>query len=439
MSKKVLIITYYWPPSGGSPVLRWLKFAKYLRNYGWEPVIYTPENPQPQEYDESNIKEIPEGIEIIKRKIREPYRFYKILTGKKRSDKLSAAFISEKKGNRVFNKLSVWLRSNLFIPDPRRFWIGPSIRFLSRYLKRNPVNAVITTAPPHSMHLIGLGLKKKYDLPWLADFRDPWTKIDFYSALSLTRWADKKHRKLEKKVLQSADCIITIGDTMAKEFASLGANRVITITNGFDDEIDLTRQDVKPDQKFSILHVGSIPSSRNVISLWKVLSQLVETSELFKQNLELKLIGSVDHTVIQSIKEAGLENFLVKSEYLPHNEAIKKMASSQVLLLLINNTENSKGILTNKFFEYLSVKRPILAIGPEDGDAGKIISHTQAGKIAEYSDEKKIHIIINDYFKLYLENKLEVKTKNTDNFTRKNCTKKLAEVLDSFVINFHFK
>ncbi|MEJ2050837.1 MAG: glycosyl transferase family 1, partial [Calditrichota bacterium] len=186
--KKVLIITYYWPPSGGSQVLRWLKFVKYLREFGWEPVIYTPENPEAPETDTSNLKDIPENLEIIKRRIREPYQAYKIFLGKKKDEKLSTAFLSEdKKGKKITAKIALWIRSNFFIPDARRFWIKPSVKYLADYLKSHPIDTIITTGPPHSMHLIGLYLKKKTNFPWVADFRDPWTNIDFYKELLLTR------------------------------------------------------------------------------------------------------------------------------------------------------------------------------------------------------------------------------------------------------------
>ena len=189
---RVLIISYYWPPSGGAGVQRWLKFSKYLRDFGWEPVIYTPENPESPDVDKSLLKDIPPGIEVIKKQIWEPYDAYKRFIGQKKDEKIQAGFLSEKKRNPLFENISVWIRGNFFIPDARRFWIKPSIRFLIKYLAAHPVNAIVSTGPPHSMHLIALGLKKKLNIPWLADFRDPWTTIDFYHQLHLTRQADKK-------------------------------------------------------------------------------------------------------------------------------------------------------------------------------------------------------------------------------------------------------
>ena len=220
--KKVLIITYYWPPSGGPGVQRWLKFAKYLPEFGYEPIIYTPQNPEAPAIDESLLKDIPEGIEVLKQPIWEPYNWYRQFLGQK-DKKIGSGFVSEKKEPGILHKISVWVRGNFFIPDARRFWIKPSVKYLTKYLKENSVDAVISTGPPHSMHLIGLGLKKQLDINWIADFRDPWTNIDFYQELMLSSWADKKHHDLEKEVLTRADKVVTIGYTMSQEMKYLGA------------------------------------------------------------------------------------------------------------------------------------------------------------------------------------------------------------------------
>jgi hypothetical protein len=192
-TRKVLIITYYWPPSGGAGVQRWLKFSKYLRDYDWEPVIYTPENPEAPAIDNSLEKDIPMGIKVIKRPITEPYLAYKRFVGMKLDEKVNAGFLQEKEKPGLLEGIAVWLRGNLFIPDARRFWIRPSAKYLVNYLKAHPVDAIVSTGPPHSMHLIALQVYKKLNIPWLADFRDPWTGIDFYHQLKLTLLADRIH------------------------------------------------------------------------------------------------------------------------------------------------------------------------------------------------------------------------------------------------------
>ncbi len=427
---RVLIITYYWPPSGGSAVLRWLKFAKYLRDFGWEPVVYTPTNPEPQEIDISLLKDIPENMELIKSPIWEPYNIYKWLSGKKKEDRLGVALMSDKKQGFV-SRLSLWIRSNLFIPDPRRFWVRPSVRLLSKYLNDRPVDVIVTTGPPHSMHLVGLELKKRLGIKWVADFRDPWTNIDFYRDLALTRWADRCHKKLERKVLHEADQIITVSPGMSREFAAMGIRRIATITNGFDVvPASLT----KPlPEKFTLLHLGSIPKSRNPENLWRVLADLVRQNSGFAEKLQIKLIGKMDRLVLASIGSFELLDFVLSEDFIPHEKTFHELTEAAVLLLFINNTPNAGGILTNKFFEYLSARRPILAIGPVDGDASMILGETGAGKIFEYKDPTGLKNHILDLFGLYSQNKLITDSSDIERFSRKSLAGELGELLTKLI------
>lgn len=429
--KKVLIITYYWPPSGGSPVLRCLKFVKYLRDFGWEPTVYTPKNPLPQAIDESLLNEIPENITIVKQKIKEPYQLFKFLSGKRKEKTLSTAFISEKKSNSKLSELAVWIRGNIFIPDARMLWIRPSVRFLTAYLKEDPHDAIISSGPPHSMHLIARGVKKKLNIPWLADFRDPWTNIDFYRELKLTRRADRKHHRLERSVLNDADTTVTIGPTMSNEFRTMGAKKVATITNGFD-EIG-SSSEINPDKNFVILHVGSMPKSRNPVKLWEALGQLVKSDKSFQEKLKIELIGNIDYSVLENLKIQGLESYLIRKAHLPNQDVIRRMQEVSILLLVVNNTPNASGILTNKFFEYLSARRPVLAIGPKEGDAGMILKQSGAGKMFDYEEVDGLRNYLSEAFTSFLAGNLTVNVKNIDNFSRRQLTAQLAEILDSLV------
>jgi glycosyltransferase involved in cell wall biosynthesis len=428
MMPKVLIITYYWPPSGGSAVLRWLKFTKYLRNFGWEPVIYTPANPEPQEIDESLLKDIPEELEIVKTKICEPYSLYKWFTGKKQDERLGVALMSGKRNPGITNKVSLWIRSNLFIPDSRMLWIKPSIRFLCKYLKQHPVDVIISTGPPHSMHLIGLGLKRALGVKWVADFRDPWTNIDFYRDLLLTRYADRSHKRLERKVLVEADYIISVSDGMTEEFKRMGITRLVTITNGFDEEP--TTKSKAATNKFTIIHLGSMPKSRNPETLWQVLADLVNRNPHFASKLQIRLVGKSDPSVHDSIRVRKLQDYLVQDEFIPHDQTMELLKGSAVLLLCINNTPNAKGILTNKFFEYLSAQRPIVAIGPPDGDAALILKESGAGKIFNYGDTAALNNHILTLFDLYSQDKLVVDSSNIEKYSRKYLTGQLSELLN---------
>jgi hypothetical protein len=432
LSKKVLIITYYWPPSGGSPVLRWLKFARYLRDFGWEPTIYTPANPVPQAMDDSLLNEIPSGITVLKTQIWEPYKLFNRLSGKGGSKSMSTAFISESGKKGFTERFSVWIRGNIFIPDARKFWIRPSVKYLYAYLRQNPHDVIISTGPPHSMHLIAKVLRRKTGIRWVADFRDPWTNIDFYSELKLTRYADARHHRLERQVLDEADRIITVGPTMTREFEQLTVTPVTTITNGFDatlmDSVHGGR-----DESFTILHVGSMPASRNPEKLWYVLGKLLEEKPELRASVKIELIGPVDFTILTSITVHKLESCLVKRGHTSNREVLKRMKEATVLLLVINNTQNAAGILTNKFFEYLSAKRTILAIGPPNGDAAKILEECTAGKIFDYHDETGLESYLSELIDQFRKGSVNTDTKNIDTFSRRYLTGKLVKILDSLL------
>jgi glycosyltransferase involved in cell wall biosynthesis len=427
--KKVLIITYYWIPSGGAGVQRWLKFTKYLREFGWEPIIFTPSNPEFPSVDYSFESDIPLDIKVLKTPIWEPYNIYRKFASKK-GEVINAGFLSENKKQGWKEKLSIWIRGNFLIPDPRRFWIRPSVHYLNDYLQIHEVDAIITTGPPHSMHLIGLGLKKFHpNIPWIADFRDPWTNIDFYKDLNLTWFADKIHHRFERKVIGIADTVLVVSQGMMDEYALFQSKKLELITNGYDDS-DVLKSEVLMDEKFSISHIGTLNAARNPKILWKVLSDICLENENFKSDLQIQLVGKVDFSVLEDIRQLGLQEQLLKIDYLTHTEAIAKQQSSQLLLLLINQSDNAKGILTGKFFEYLAAKRPILGIGPSDGDAAAVLKESEAGVMIDFEDEFSTKCAILNYYSLYKSFLLSVESKSVERFSRRNLTQDLVNLLN---------
>jgi hypothetical protein len=410
-------------------VQRWLKFAKYLRDFGWEPVIYCPANPEYPETDPSLFKDIPEGMEILTYPVWEPYRAYKKLLGQKKDEKINAAFLSEKKKNRLLEGLSIWIRGNLFIPDARKFWIRPSVNYLKNYIEKKRPDVIISTGPPHSTHLIALRLAGSFSVPWLADFRDPWTNIDFYKDLKLTSWADKKHRRLELDVLRLATAVTVISRSMAGDFKKLHDRPYSVITNGFDTA-DTERPMPERDQSFSIAHIGTLAASRNPLTLWEALHQLLIEQPLLANDLEIKLVGRVDYTVTESIETFGLSRFVNKIEYLPHDKVVQCQQQSQVLLLVINNTPNSGMILTGKFFEYLAAKRPILCLGPPGGDAARILSETRSGLLAGFGDVDTMKSHLLHFYEKYKNNSLIAQSQGIEHYSRRELTRKLATVLN---------
>lgn len=432
--KKVLIITYYWPPSAGAGVFRWLKFTRYLRNYGWEPVIYTPENPESPATDHSLELEVPGDITIVKRPIREPYRYYKILTGKSQNEKIQTGFLSEDKEPGMADKFSTWVRGNFFIPDARKFWIKPSIRFLTQWLQQNHVDAMVSTGPPHSMHMIALGLKNRLNIPWLADFRDPWTQIDFYDKLMLTRWAHRKHLKQEKMVLTQADAVVCVSKSWTRDLEKLAERKVEIITNGYDEK-DF---DVLPEYEhgdFSITHLGAMNADRNPVVFWKALAAIIKEQPDLKTKLKIQLIGKTDYSVKQSLQQHHLHNYAILVPHMPHYEALKKAANSALLLLPLNKTANVKGILPGKIYEYLALKRPILCTGPVDGDASDILQETKSGVCIYFDDFATCKKVLLDFMQKHKNKKLFPETSNINRYSRSALTKQIANIMNSISEN----
>ena len=434
--KKFLLITYYWPPAGGAGVMRWAKMSKYISEYGWEPVIYTPDNGEVPAVDESLLKEIPSHITIVKTPIWEPYNLYKTFLGRKKKEKLYSGFINENKKATLAQKISVLIRGNFFIPDARMFWIKPSIKFLKAYLKQHPVDAIISTGPPHSMHLIAEKIHRITGIPWIADFRDPWTNIDFYQDLKLTSLADARHKHLERKVLKNASKIVTVTWRSKDEFHAL-SNRddIEVIPNGYDDA-DFTKiENTTPDKNFSLVYVGSMNKDRNPLNLWKAIKDAIDESPLLRDNIRINLIGPVDFSVREAIHTHALDKYTSFTEFMPHDEAVKHQQSAQVLLLLINNTPNSKTIIPGKLYEYLGSGRPILAIGPPDSDSARVINMTNGGTVHDFDDVEGIRTSIQKLFEHYQQGTLMGNAKGLEKFTRKNLAAEYARLLTEMTSN----
>lgn len=430
--KRVLIITYYWPPSGGSGVQRWLKMSKYLPENGWQPVIYTAEDAEYPVEDQSLANDVAPEAEVIRRPIVEPYTFYKKFLGMKKGEKVKAGFINEGAMKTGWKEsISVWLRGNLFIPDARCWWIRPSVRYLKRYLKEHPVDAIISTGPPHSMHLIARELHKKFNIPWVADFRDPWTDIDFYKDLKLTRCADKKHHRLERQVLSEATRVVTVGWDCARGLENHGAKDVAVITNGYDF-FDIFNEKYQKTSTFTMSHIGIIGANRNPETFWQAISDIVKTHG--RASLQIRLIGQTDNSVMESIKRYNIEKYVEIIPYIPHNQVIEEQQKSDVLLLFVNNTPNAKGILTGKLFEYMASGRPILCIGPEDGDSARILNETQTGVTVDFDDNEKMKAVILDLMAKYQENQLVTQQNETvEKYSRRNLCHEYVELLNGLI------
>jgi galactitol-specific phosphotransferase system IIB component len=424
-SNKVLIITYYWPPAGGPGVQRWLKFVKYLPDFGVQPIVYVPENPTYPIIDANLIKEVSDEAIVLKQKIFEPYQLASFFS-KNKTKKISSGIIPNQKKQSFVDKLFLLIRGNLFIPDARFLWVTPSVSYLEQYIIENNIETIITSGPPHSLHLIGLELKRKLDVKWFADFRDPWTTIGYHKALRLSNYATKKHKMLEHKVLNTADTIIVTSKTTKKEFEAITAKPIVVITNGYDvEKIETQTLDIK----FSLAHIGSFLSERNPMILWESLVELINEVPDFKSHLEVKLIGSVSQEVLETISQFGLDSYLNNLGYLSHGEAIAHQRRSQVLLLIEIDSEDTKSIIPGKLFEYMVSNRPIIGIGPKDSDFAEIITSTNTGVFFNYTEKVNLKSLILDSFNQFLHGKLRANGVGLQQYSRKNLTKQLVNLI----------
>lgn len=424
--KKILIITYYWPPAGGPGVQRWLKFVKYLPDFGIQPVVYIPENPTYPIVDENLVKEVSDKAIILKHKIFEPYQLASFFS-KNKTKKISSGIIPNQKKQSFLDKTFLWIRGNLFIPDARVFWVKPSVSFLEKYIQENNIDTIITSGPPHSLHLIGLELKQKLNVKWFADFRDPWTTIGYHKSLRLSNYAAKKHKSLEHQVLNTADTIIVTSKTTKTEFEAITSKPIAVITNGYDDE-NVGKQIL--DSKFSLAHIGSFLSERNPAILWQSLVELIHEIPDFKSHLEIKLIGAVSQEVLETISQFELNSYLNNLGYVSHTEAIAHQRKSQVLLLIEIDSEDTKSIIPGKLFEYMVSNRPIIAIGPKDSDFAEIITTTNTGVFLDYSEKMRLKSVILDFYNQFLQGKLQSYGVGLQKYSRKSLTGELVELLN---------
>ncbi|HEA19442.1 MAG TPA: glycosyl transferase family 1 [Pricia antarctica] len=422
--KKVLIITYYWPPAGGPGVQRWLKFVKYLRDFQVEPVVYIPENPHYPIEDASLEKDIPKDLIIYKQPLFEPYGLAKVFSRKK-TKRISSGII-QSKNQSALEKAMLWVRGNFFIPDARKYWVKPSVKFLLEVLEKEGIDTVITTGPPHSVHLIGQHLKIEKDIRWLADFRDPWTSIGYHKKLRLTASSLKKHKVLEHSVLNGADHIIVTSPATAREFKDITSQPITIITNGHDSDYG---GDAHLDKDFTISHIGSLLTGRNPINLWKVLSQIASENSVFRADLQLEFMGLVSKDVMDSLYRFELGPYIKLRGYGSHAEAQRRQQRSQILLLVEIDSEETKGIIPGKLFEYMAAERPILALGPKNWEAGKIIEETQSGSLFDYDTHDELKKTILKWYKAFKKDSLSSKAKDIEKYSRKSLTEQLAKLM----------
>ncbi|WP_114750757.1 glycosyltransferase family 4 protein [Pleomorphovibrio marinus] len=421
--KRILVITYYWPPSAGSGVQRWLKFSKYLPLYGYDPVIFTPENPDFDLRDPSLEEEVPKNLEVLKFPIWEPYQLLRTF---QRNKSQNPALILEKSEKSFLDKIAIWIRANMMIPDPRAYWVKPSLAYLAQIVENNKFQAVITTGPPHSMHLIGMGIKEKFGIPWLADFRDPWSTWEFLDTLPMMPWAKRKHATLERKVFLKADAVCTISPTFQKEMQVLAKRDIHLLYNGFDRE-DKPKNfdDLQPDGgALHIVYSGVVDAIRDPKPF---LEAMQLTFGNFKGKVKLTFVGRVSESIQQWVRgDSWMSEHVVFAGYVSHQEVFDFYGKANLLLLILTSTKNAKGNIPGKIFEYMATKRQIIALGDPEGDSANILHQAGAGMVFSHQDRDGMCAFLKK-----VENQpLHINPKNLDTFDRKTLTGNLAGILD---------
>jgi len=431
MNKKVLIITYYWPPSGGSGVQRWLKFVKYLPGFGCDPYVFTPENPAFSLRDESLLSDVPKEAEIIRFPIWEPYEvFFRLssLFGSKKSTQTSGFAVGKKMT--VFQKLSTWIRGNLFIPDPRVFWVRPSTRFLDDFLRENNIGTIITTGPPHSIHLIGYRLKRKNpSLTWLADFRDPWSEWGLLDSLLVGTIARRIHRKMESNVLRLADKVITITPFYVRRFEKLSGRKVFLLTNGYDED-DFKSLSIQNTQRFIIRHVGIVNEKCDPRPFLEALRQLALEHAEFGSLVQVDFVGDI-HPQFKAFVHSSptISTFTTFTSPVPHKELISMYGSSSLLLIILTGYKDAEGYMPGKLFEYIATGLSIIGTGPENGDASALLKEVGVGEIIDDKEVARIKTKVLFHFDAWKNGTAGNSVKAGVKYSRKEITRALTELL----------
>lgn len=422
--KKVLIIAYYWPPSGGSGVQRWLKFVKYLPQFGWTPHVFTPENPSAPVQDSSLLKDVPAEAVVVKLPIWEPYEMFgklaRIFSG---AGNAAVQAGSVNNSPSLFSRLSVWVRGNLFIPDPRKFWVRPAVSFLATYLEQNNIDTVITTGPPHSMHLIGLKLKRqKPSLKWVVDMRDPWSEWGFLDSIKAGARAKAKHKKLEREVLTTADEVITITPFYVRQFERLSGRKVNLVTNGFDEDDFQNFQVVRSD-KFQIRHIGIVNEKCDPRPFMHAVASLCRENAEIREQLEVEFVGQVHPAFREFVNSNPLLTTITRfTDPVPHAQLMSVYASSAVLLLILTGYKDAEGYMPGKLFEYLATGLPVLGVGPVHGDAAGLLENTATGKMFGENEEGGIRTFLMNAFRRWSAGDSLSNSSNIGAFSRKSIT-----------------
>ncbi|MEE9438656.1 MAG: glycosyltransferase [Saprospiraceae bacterium] len=430
--KKILIITYYWPPASGPGVQRFLKFVKYFSYFDIVPIILTVQNGSYSSSDESLLNDVPQGVQVYRTTTIEPFRIYNALRGKKGKG-VEIGMGNIKNPDSTFKKLANYIRSNYFVPDARVGWNRSAKKKALQIIAKHDINTIITTGPPHSTHLIGLFLKSRIkNINWIADLRDPWVNIYYEKYLSRNKRSAALNQKLENEVLQFADKVVVVSEGMKTEFEDR-SQMITIIPNGYDGA-DL-KGIIDPQSEFFVIaYTGNYKVNQNIKSVWNAISQLCEDNLSFAANMKLEFTGPVNQEVKTSISEYKLQKNVQYSGFVKHEVAVQLMKQASLVYLPIPQSENNKMIITGKIFEYMASHTPILSVGPLDGNAADVLNNCERGPMYDYDNiegiKQRILVEYNHWKNNNRKNRKEV-SKLYEKYERKNLTRDYVNLMNS--------
>lgn len=419
--KKMLLLTYYWPPSGGPGVQRWLKFVKYLPEFGWQPTVVTTKDGDYPAQDVSLMKEIPESVKVIRTYTPNIGKMFKKVSG---NATLPYGSLQTGKKSSIRKKILFFIRLNFVIPDLRKLWNRYAYKAAKTQLQKGSYDLLVSTGPPHSTHLMAAKLAKKFSVKWLADFRDPWSQMGYLKSagrLAITEFFDKK---FEAKVLRQSDIITAVSQKIKADFNNL--KKIKLLRNGFDED-DFADIHHENSEKFHISYFGTLTNETNPVVVLEAVNELIESG---KNKFQINFWGNYLPEIKTKIKYKDKFKIVHFYGYLPHSQILVKMVNSQLLLLIINKLKNNRGILTGKIFEYLGSRKPILGLGPCDGEAATILQETESGKMFPYEDKKNIYHYISTFYENWQNNRdWQPASASYLKYSRRNLTKKLADMI----------
>jgi len=432
---KVLIITYHWPPAGGPGVQRVLKFARYLPRFGWEPLILTVARGEYPARDETLLRQIPAEMRIFKTRSLEPFSLYKRVTGLSEDESIPTAVLAESQGDWK-KKAAHWVRLNLFIPDAKIGWLPFALSAGKSIIDQYQPAIIFSSSPPPVVHLIAKRLKNKYRLKWVADFRDPWTDIHYYEDQKRLKATELIDHKLEFSVLRTADAVSCISrlDIELDFSHKISQAKFFNIPNGFDEADFTGLEPVRaPEGIFNFIHLGAVGRERVPHLLIKSIRRLADEKSITPADFVLTFIGKVVPALADACEAHQVESFIRYIPYLPHREALEQAAGADALLLLITQSKMNLRILPGKTFEYMRLKKPILALGPSDGEVARILRNTKSGDVIEYQDEEAIYRHLYQLINEAKQNKNAgpSNTSGIERYSRENLTGELAALFNS--------